>query len=68
MERSNKIFNGFRSCKLISKNELKYFTYSFKEAADVGKLYFLPKIQKPLSSVPELISNSGSPQRRFQNI
>ena len=68
MERSNKIFNGFRSCKLISENELKYFTYSFKEAADVGKLYFLPKIQKPLSSVPELISNSGSPQRRFQNI
>ena len=66
MERSNKIFNGFCSCKLIS--ELKYFTYSFKEAADVGKLYFLPKIQKPLSSVPELILNSGSPQRRFQNI
>ena len=52
VERSSKIFNRLYICKLISEKELKYFTYSFKKATNRGKLYFLPKIQKRLSSVP----------------
>ena len=37
---------------MISKKEFKYFTYNFKKASNVGKLYFLPKIHKRLSAVP----------------
>ena len=40
-----------RSHKLISEKELKYFTYDFKKATNLGKLYFLPKIHKRLSAV-----------------
>ena len=46
VQRSNKIFSRSCSRKLISEKELKYFTYSFKKAANLGKLYFLPKIDK----------------------
>ena len=49
--------------KLISEKELKYFTYNFKKATNLGKLYFLPKIHKRLSAVPgrRVISNCGRP-------
>ena len=49
--------------KLISEKELKYFTYNFKKATNLGKLYFLPKIHKRLSAVPgrRVISNCGTP-------
>ena len=62
VERSNKIFSRLCSRKLISEKELKYFTYSFKKATNLGKLYFLPKIHKRLSSVPgrPVISNCGT--------
>ena len=54
------------SRKFISERELKYFTYSFKKAANLGKLYFLPKIHKRLSSVPgrTVISNCGTPTEK----
>ena len=63
VERSNKIFNRLCSRKLISEKELKYFTYSFKKAINLGKLYFFPKIHKLLRSVPgrPVISNCGTP-------
>ena len=63
VERSNKRFNHLCNRKLISEKELKYFTYSFKKATNLGKLYFLPKIHKGLSSVPgkPVISNCGTP-------
>ena len=35
--------------KLISEKELKYFTYNFKKATNLGKLFFLPKIHKRYS-------------------
>ena len=52
VERSNKIFNRLCGRKFITEKELKYFTYSFKTATSLGKLDFLPMIQKRLSSVP----------------
>ena len=57
--RSNKIFNRLCSRKLISEKELKCFTYSFKKATNLGKLYFLPKIQERMNCVPvrPVISN-----------
>ena len=67
VERSNKIFSRLCSRKLISEKELKYFTYSFKKATNLGKLYFLPKIHKGLSSVPgrPVISNCGTPTEKI---
>ena len=50
--KSNKTFKRLCSHKLISEKELRYFTYKFKKAINLGKLYFLPKIQKHLSPVP----------------
>ena len=62
VERSNKIFNRLCSLELIYEKELKYSTYSFKKATNLGKLYFLPNIHKCLNSVPSIpvISNCGT--------
>ena len=48
--------------KLISEKELKYFTYNFKKATNLEKLYCLPKRHKHLSAVPgrPVISNCGT--------
>ena len=66
VEKSNKIFKRLCSHKLIFEKELKYFTYKFKKATSLGKLYFLPKIHKRLSAVPDrpVISNCGTPTER----
>ena len=66
VEKSNKIFNRLCSHRLISESELKYFTYHFKKATDLGKLYFLPKIHKKLANVPGrlVISNCGTPTEK----
>ena len=55
-----------RSHKLTSEKELKYFTCNFKKATNLGKLYFLPKINKRLSAVPHrpVISNCGTPTEK----
>ena len=67
VKRSNKIFNRLCSRELISEEELKYFTYSFKKTINLGKLYFLPKIHKRLSSVQgrPVISNCGTPTESY---
>ena len=67
VERSNKILNRLCSPRLISEKELKYFTYSFKKATNLGKLYFLLKIHKSLTSVPgrPVISNCGTPTEKL---
>ena len=64
--KSNKIFNRLCSHRLISVNELKYFTCNFKKATNLGKLYFLPKIRKRLPNVPgrPVISNCGTPTEK----
>ena len=64
--KNNKIFKRLCSHKLISEKGLKYFTYSFKKATNLGKLYFLPKTHKRLSAVPgrPVISNCGTPTEK----
>ena len=64
--KSNKIFKRLCRHNLISEKELKYFTYNFKKATNLGKLYFLPKIHKRLSAVPgrPVISNCGTPTEK----
>ena len=38
--------------KIISEKELKYFSYSFKNASCLGKMYLLPNVHKWLYNVP----------------
>ena len=66
VEKSNRIFNRLCSHRLISESELKYFTYNFKKATNLGKFYFLPKIHKRLATVPgrPVISNCGTPTEK----
>ena len=64
--KSHKMFKHLCSHKLISEKELKYFTYNFKKATNLGKLYFLPMIHQRLTAVPgrPVISNCGMPTEK----
>ena len=63
---SNKLFQNLKSKGKISDKELKYFTYEYKKATNLGKLYLLPKIHKRLPNVPgrPVISNCGTPTEK----
>ena len=62
---SNKLFQNLKSKGKICDKQLKYFTYEYKKATNLGKLYLLPKIHKRLS-VPgrPVISNCGTPTEK----
>ena len=47
---------------IISEKELKYFSYSFKSASCLGKMYLLSKLHKRIYNVPGrlVISNCGT--------
>ena len=63
---SNKIFNSSERKGAISEKEMKYFLYDYKDATNLGKLYFLHKIHKKLFNVPghPAISNCGAPTEK----
>ena len=52
VETSNQMFLNLKRKGSISEKEMKYFVYNYKNASNLGKLCFLPKIQKRLSNVP----------------
>ena len=62
-EKSNIIFKGLCNKKLIAQKELKYFSFNFKNACCLGKMYLLPKIHKRLFDIPgcPVISNYRTP-------
>ena len=66
VETSNEIFLNLKRKQSISEKEIKYFVYNYKNASNLGKLYFLPKIHKRLSNVPSrpVISNCGTPAEK----
>ena len=66
IEKSNKFFKRLNRKKIISEKELKYFSYSFKNASCLGKMYLLPKIHKRLYNVAgrPIISNCGTPTEK----
>ena len=66
VDKSNKIFQSLSKKKYISEKEMKYFTYNNKNAANIGKLYFLPKIHKLLFNISgrPVISNCGTPTEK----
>ena len=66
VETSNKMFLNLKRKGSISEKEMKYFVYDYKNASNLGKLYFLPKIHKRFSNVPgrPVISNCGTPTEK----
>ena len=66
VEQSNKMFQKLLSKQNISSSEYKYFCYNYKRAANLGKMYLLPKIHKRLENVPgrPVISNYGTPTEK----
>ena len=70
VEISNKMFLNLKRKGSISEKEMEYFVYDYKNASNLGKLYFLPKIHKRLSNVPgrPVISNCGAPTEKASNI
>ena len=65
-DKSNNFFKRLCKQKTITEKELKYFSYSFKNASCLGKMYLLPKIHERLFDVPgrPVISNCGTPTEK----
>ena len=66
-EKNNKIFKKLCNKKVITEKEFKRFTYSFKNASCLGKMYLLPKIHKRIYNVAgcPVISNCGTPTEKM---
>ena len=63
VKKSNTMFKNLRRKSIVSKKELNYFSFEYKKATNLGKLYLLSKILKHLKNVPgrPVISNCGTP-------
>ena len=71
IEKSNKIFKKLCNKKVITEKELKYFTYSFKNASCLGKMFLLPKINKRLSNFEDAHSTNpfeGTVNKSFNEV
>ena len=66
VEKSNGIFKGLKQKGKITEKQLKYFTTEHKKAANLGKMYLLPKIHKMLYDVPGrlVMSNCRTPTKK----
>ena len=62
----NKCFKKLNNSGYISYKKMKYFTYVYKKACNLRKLYLLPKIHERLFNVPErpVISNCRTPTEK----
>ena len=65
-EKRNTMFKNLRRKGVILEKELKYFSFEYKKATNLGKLYLLPKIHKRLKNVPgrPVISNCRTPTEK----
>ena len=63
VDTSNKFFRSLETEGLIAEKELEYFTYEYKKACNLGKMYLLPIIYKRLPDVRgrPVISNCEMP-------
>ena len=70
VEKINRYLNVRPNVKLIPERELEYFTCNSENATNLGKLFFLPKINKSLSAIPvrPLIPSCGTLTTNFLNI
>ena len=54
VEKSNSSVKELKRMGCISDKTLKYFTYEFKKATNLGKLYLLRKIHKRLGNASNI--------------
>ena len=68
VEKSNSIFEGLKNRTVMTEKEKNYFKFNINKAANVGKLYLLPKIHNRFGNVPRrpVISNWAPPQIKFR--
>ena len=52
VDKSNSVLKELKRKGYVSDKTLKYFTYEYKKATNLGKFYLLPKIRKRLNNVP----------------
>ena len=66
VEKSNHFFKSLKTSSIILGKELQYFTYKYKKATSLGKMYLLPKIHQRLFDVPgwPVISNPDTPTEK----
>ena len=66
VDTSNNFFRGLKTKGFIAEKELKYFTYEYKKACNLGKMFLSPKIHKRLSDVTgrTVISNCRMPTEK----
>ena len=66
VDSSNKYFKKLNNSGYVSYKEMKYFTYEYKNACNIGKLYLLPKTHKRLFNLPRrpVISNCETPTEK----
>ena len=66
VDSNNKDFKKLNSSGYISYKEMKYFTYEYKKACNLGKLYLLPEIHMRPFNVPgrPVIFNCGTPTEK----
>ena len=66
VDKGNNFFKKHKRKRCISDKTLKYFTYEHKKAANLGKFYLLPKMNKRLDNVPGriVIFNCGAPTEK----
>ena len=50
---SYKLFRGLQRKRVISEKDIKYFLHNYKNATNLGKLYFYPKFTKGFSTYLE---------------
>ena len=66
VDKINSSFKELKRMGCISDKTLKYLTYEFKKATNLGKFYLLPKIHKRLENVSgrPIISNCRAPTEK----
>ena len=52
VDKSNSVLKELKRKGYVSDKTLKYFTYEYKKATNLGKFSLLPKIRKRLNNVP----------------
>ena len=46
VDKNNQMFRSLKPQGKINEKELKYFTYEYQKATNLGKMYLLPKMHK----------------------
>ena len=70
VKKSNVIFKNIRRKGVILEKILKHFSFEYKKATNLGKIYLLPKIYERLKNLScrPVISNCGTPAEEVSRL